>query len=312
MPAKRGMRMQLADKSTVFSTTNDQKKNAVSVVSMPVGSIFSFCLPADARIIIAFKEYSYDGGIFGSRWNGLVNFDYFYSRASCGRYEKHHFIQSDISDGQHGAVGVRRHPHCGDGRRWFKKTAQTFMFLPYFISWSRFSAFFYNISIRLRHYERVAPVNRAEPNDIYSNPIYGCSAPAVLRLKGIGFSSVLYLSAIMARIRKATNRPRSMREHFQRIWYITIPLLTPTIITLVLLGLSRSWPRVRHVYQLIGTTACWRTRRILSTPSSSAPHLLERLRMSSAGGVYQSVLSFFINYAVKWLVKKWNSDYALY
>ncbi|SDX12692.1 putative aldouronate transport system permease protein [Paenibacillus sp. CF384] len=295
------------------------KNRILYLMFLPVGLYFLVLayLPMPG-IVIAFKEYSYDGGIFGSKWNGIENFKYFFESGKLWLVTKntvlYNLVFLTVSTILSVIVAILIAEMVG---KYFKKTAQTFMFLPYFISWVTVSAFFYNIF----NYDYGA-LNSwlkslgAEPIDIYSNPnLWLFLLPLFYVWKGIGFSSVLYLSAIMGIDSESYESAKIDGANlFQRIWYITIPMLKPTIITLVLLGLSRIMRgEFDMFYQLIGDNGLLAdTTDIIDTFVFRSLIFANDFGMASAGGVYQSVLSFFIIYAVNWGVKKWNSDYALY
>ncbi|QHT61155.1 sugar ABC transporter permease [Paenibacillus lycopersici] len=295
------------------------KNRVLYVMFLPVGLYFLVLayLPMPG-IIIAFKEYSYDGGIFGSKWNGMKNFDYFFQSGKLWLVTKNTLLYNLVfltaSTVLAVIVAILIAEMAG---KWFKKTAQTFMFLPYFISWVTVSAFFYNIF----NYDYGAlngwlTTLGSEKIDIYSNPdIWLLLLPIFYVWKGIGFSSVLYLAAIMGTDQESYESAKIDGANlFQRIWHITLPLLRPTIITLVLLGLSRIMRgEFDMFYQLIGDNGLLADKTdIIDTFVFRTLIFANDFGMSSAGGVYQSVLSFFIIYTVNWLVKRWNRDYALY
>ncbi|MFC5403311.1 ABC transporter permease [Cohnella soli] len=295
------------------------KNRILYLMFLPVGLYFLVLayLPMPG-IIIAFKEYSYSGGIFGSKWNGWINFRFFVESGKLWTVTTNTILYNlvflTVSTVLSVLVAVLIAEMAG---KYFKKTAQTFMFLPYFISWVTVSAFVYNIF----NYDYGA-LNRwlkalgAQPIDIYSNPnIWLLLLPLFYVWKGIGFSSILYLSAIMGADQESYESAKIDGANiFQRILYITLPMLKPTIITLVLLGLSRIMRgEFDMFYQLIGDNGLLADKTdIIDTFVFRSLVFANDFGMASAGGVYQSVLSFLIIYTVNWLVKKGNSDYALY
>ncbi|MFD0670918.1 ABC transporter permease [Cohnella sp. GCM10027633] len=295
------------------------KNKILYLMFLPVGIYFLVLayLPMPG-VIIAFKEYTYNGGIFGSEWNGLTNFEFFFHSGKLWNVTKNTILFNLAFLALNTIVSVLVAVLIAEMvGKWFKKTAQTFMFLPYFISWVTVSAFFYNIF----NYD-YGTVNGwlrsigAEPIDIYSNPnAWLILLPLFYVWKGIGFSSVLYLSAIMGTDQESYESAKIDGANiYQRIRYITLPLLTPTIVTLLLLGLSRIMRgEFDMFYQLIGDNGLLADRTdIIDTFVFRSLIFSNDFGMSSAGGVYQSVLSFFIIYAVNWMVKRWNRDYALY
>ncbi|WNQ12901.1 ABC transporter permease subunit [Paenibacillus aurantius] len=295
------------------------KNKILYLMFLPVGLYFLVLayLPMPG-IVIAFKEYTYSGGIFGSEWNGMENFRYFFESGKLGLVTSNTIIYNLVFLTASTVVSVLVAVMIAEmAGKYFKKMAQTFMFLPYFVSWVTVSAFFYNIfNFDYGTLNTLLKSLGAEPVDIYSNPtIWMFLLPLFYVWKGIGFSSVLYLSAIMGIDQESYESAKiDGATIFQRIWYITLPMLKPTVIILVLLGLSRIMRgEFDMFYQLIGDNGLLADKTdIIDTLVFRSLIFSNDFGMSSAAGLYQSVLSFILIYSVNWAVKKWNSDYALY
>ena len=87
-------------------------------------------------IVLAFKKYQYAGGIYGSPWNGLSNFKALLISGKLGQVTRNTllyniaFISLGVVCEMGSAILLNELTN-----KYFKKTAQSFMFLPYFISW---------------------------------------------------------------------------------------------------------------------------------------------------------------------------------
>src|SRR5690242_6160699 len=66
---------------------NDLKRYRVILLMLTPAVLFYvlFAYIPMAGIIIAFKHYDYAGGIFGSAWNGLDNFRFFFESGDAWR-----------------------------------------------------------------------------------------------------------------------------------------------------------------------------------------------------------------------------------
>ncbi|WP_309120199.1 ABC transporter permease subunit [Paenibacillus sp.] len=296
------------------------KKNKILyLMFLPVGLYFLVLayLPMPG-IVIAFKEYTYAGGVFGSEWNGMENFRYFFESGKLWLVTSNTIIYNLVFLFSNTVISVLVAVFVAEmAGNFFKKTAQTFMFLPFFVSWVTVSAFFYNIfNFDYGTLNTLLRSIGAEPIDIYSNPtIWMFLLPIFYVWKGIGFSSVLYLSAIMGTDQESHESAKIDGANiFQRIRHITLPALKPTIIVLVLLGLSRIMRgEFDMFYQLVGDNGLLADRTdIIDTLVFRSLVFSNDFGMASAAGLYQSVFSFALIYAVNWAVKKRNSDYALY
>ncbi len=150
-------------------------------------------------IVLAFKKYQYAGGIYGSPWNGFSNFKALMISGKLGQVTRNTLLYN-IAFISLGVV-------CEMGSaillnelisKYFKKIAQSFMFLPYFISWVVAGAIMYNIF----NYERgvfnhILTWLGMNPFDLYNTP--GAWPPVLIFLKlwkGTGYGSVVYLAAI--------------------------------------------------------------------------------------------------------------------
>ena len=97
-------------------------------------------------VVLAFKKYNYNGGIYFSPWNGLNNFKALMISGKLGMVTRNTILYNIIfiSLGvvlEMGSAILLNELRC----KIFKKTAQSFMFLPYFISWVVAGAIVYNI-----------------------------------------------------------------------------------------------------------------------------------------------------------------------
>lgn len=269
-------------------------------------------------IILAFKRYQYNGGIYFSPWCGLDNFKALLIAGKLGQVTRNTllyniaFIALGVVFEMGSAILLNELRS-----RYFKKISQSLMFLPYFISWVVAGAVMYNMF----NYER-GVVNSVltsigfQPFDLYNTPAAWPFVIIFLKIwKQSGYGSVVYLAAI-------TGLDQEMFEAasidganaWQKIKYITIPSLVPTMVIMVLLAVGnifrgdfglfyqtvRSSALLQPVTDIIDTYVF----RLLITNSD--------IGVSAATGLYQSVLCFITITVCNRLVKKIDPDYALY
>ncbi|MEI3208759.1 MAG: hypothetical protein V8S84_13430 [Lachnospiraceae bacterium] len=108
--------------------------------------VFIFSYIPMAGIILAFKKYQVAGGVFFSPWNGLRNFKTLFLTNKMWIATRNTFIYNlaFIFLGlifEMGSAILLNEVLFSK----FKKTVQSFMFLPYFISWVVAGAIMYNI-----------------------------------------------------------------------------------------------------------------------------------------------------------------------
>ena len=269
-------------------------------------------------IVVAFKEFTYSGGVFGSKWNGLANFRYFFESGKLlqvtGNTLFYNLVFLIVSTVLSVIAGVLIAEMAG---KYFKKVAQTFLFLPYFISWVTVSAFMYN----LFNYDYGVVNNLlrgigSQPLDLYGDAnIWILVLPILYVWKGIGFSSVLYLSAIMGIDQECyESAVIDGANAFQKILHITLPMLKPTVITLTLLSLSRIMRgEFDMFYQIIGDNGMLLDRTdIIDTLVFRSLVTTNDFGMASSAGFYQSILCFVIITGVNAYLRKHHPEYALF
>lgn len=269
-------------------------------------------------IVLAFKKYQYAGGIYGSPWNGFDNFKALLISGKLGQVTRNTllynvaFIFLGVICEMGSAILLNELTN-----KYFKKTAQSFMFLPYFISWVVAGAIMYNIF----NYERgvfnhIIGLFGLNPFDLYNSP--GAWPPVLIFLKlwkGTGYGSVVYLAAI-------TGLDQEMFEAasidgasaWQRIRHLTIPLLKPTMMIMVLLAIGNIFRGDFGLfYQTVKSSALLQPMTdIIDTYVFRLLIDTGDIGVSAAAGLYQSVLCFITITMCNKLVKKVNPDYALY
>lgn len=269
-------------------------------------------------IVLAFKKYNYSGGIYLSPWYGLNNFKALLISGKLGVVTRNTLLYNIafISLGVIFEMGSAILLNELLSKR-FKKVAQSFMFLPYFISWVVAATIIYNVF----NYERgvfnhILTSLGGTAFDLYNTPKAWPVVLIFLKIwKQTGYGSVVYLAAI-------TGLDQGMYEAasidgasaWQKIRYITLPSLVPTMMILVLLAIGNIF---RGDFGLFYQTV--RTSALLQPVTDVIDTYVFRLLIdsgdvgvSAAAGLYQSVLCFITITICNRLVKKANPDYALY
>ncbi len=271
-----------------------------------------------AGIVIAFKRYDYIGGIFGSAWNGLDNFRFFFESGDAWRVTRNTALYNIAFIVVNNALQIFAAILLFEvGGKWFKKLTQSVLFLPYFISWVVVGAIAYN----LLNYD-IGTVNALlrglglEPIDIYNTPSYWpFILVAVSAWKTLGYGTVMYLAAI-------TSIDTEMYEAaeidganiFQRVLRVTLPNLYPTVIILVLLAVGNIFRGdFGMFYNMIGNNGLlFSSTDVIDTYVFRSLITSNDIGMSAAAGVFQSVLGFATIMLVNYAVRRYDRDRALF
>ena len=199
----------------------------------------------------------------------------------------------------------------------YKKVSQSLMFLPYFISDVLVSLLVYNL---LNYdYGFISNLVRSLGGDMPKVYQMANAWPLIIILvnlwKGTGYGTVVYFAAI-------TGMDTSMMEAaeidgangYQRIWYITLPTLKPTVVILFLFAIGGILKgNFGLFYNLVGNNSMlFNTTDIIETYVYRSMMNSFNFSQSSAVGLFQSVVGFFIVLAANAIVKKLEPDYALF
>ncbi|MCM1424338.1 MAG: ABC transporter permease subunit, partial [bacterium] len=193
-------------------------------------------------IVMAFKKYNYAGGIWGSPWNGIENFKFFFKSGQAGLVTRNTVLYNIafILVGTFTQVAVAIFLTEIHSKR-FRKVSQSMMFLPYFISWVIVGVMAFNIfSSDYGFMNRLIKFFGGEAIPFYTKPQ---AWPFILLFfnvwKGVGYGSVMYLAAIMG-IDTSIYEAAAIdgANVFQRIFKVTIPMIMPTMVILLLMSVG--------------------------------------------------------------------------
>ena len=132
----------------VKSFVAEVKKNrALFVMAMPAFLLVLIMqyLPMSG-LVLAFKNYRYDLGVFGSEWNGFANFEYLFSSGTGWLITRNTVVYNLLNLVTSQLLAVLIAIFISEiNKKIFKKVTQSIIFLPYFISWVIVGVFVYNI-----------------------------------------------------------------------------------------------------------------------------------------------------------------------
>lgn len=202
--------------------------------------------------------------------------------------------------------------------KWFKKTSQTLMFMPYFVSFVILKVLVYNIfEYEYGLINNVVTSFGGDKIDFYNTPSYW---PLLITLfyiwKNIGYGMVVYLATITGIDHEMYEAAKVDGANiFQQIWYITLPHIKPTFIILLLYALGSIMKgQFELFYQMIGNNGVlYQVTDILDTyVYRIALTQPMSIGLGTAAGLYQSLFGFVIVISVNWIVKRKNPEYALF
>lgn len=269
-------------------------------------------------IVMAFKKYNYAGGIWGSPWNGIENFRFFFMSGQAGTVTRNTVLYNImfILVGTATQIAVAVCLTEIRNKR-FRKASQSMMFLPYFISWVIVGVMAFNIfSSDYGFLNRAIAALGGEKYPFYIRP---AAWPFILLFfniwKGVGYGSVMYLAAIMG-IDTSIYEAAAIdgANVFQRIFKVTIPSIMPTVIILFLINIGGIFKgNFDMFYNLVGTNGLlFNYTDVIDTLAFRALITSNNFGMSAAIGLFQSVLCFISVLLANKVVSLHDKDYTLF
>lgn len=269
-------------------------------------------------VYVAFVKYNYQKGIFGSKFIGLQNFQFLADSGKLWTLTKNTILYNIAFILLGNVLAIFMAILLNEMRaKYFKKVAQTMMFLPYFISqvlvgvlvfnFLNYDTGFVNTILTRMGLERWQP---------YADPTVWPVILVIIYLwQQTGYNSVVYFAAIMGIDGEIVEASRvDGANAFQKIRYIILPSLKPTVVILLLFALGGI---VRGnfglFYNIIGTNSIlYDTTDIIETFVYRATMTDFNFSTASAVGLYQSIIGFIIVVTVNFIVKKIEPDYSLF
>lgn len=271
-----------------------------------------------AGIIIAFKKINFRVGILKSAFIGLDNFEYLFKTKDAWTITRNTIGYNAVFIVLGTVVAISVAILLNEiSSKTLKNTYQAIILLPYLISIVVVSYLvFACLSADVGFFNGIRESLGLKPISWYTSTKYWPYILVVVNLwKGFGYASIIYYATLVG-------IDRSYYEaacvdgagRWQQIKSITLPLLKPTIIILVLLSVGRIFysdfglfyqvpMNSGPLYSVTNTIDTYVYRGLLQT---------NNLGMSSAAGVYQSVVGFALVFIANKVVSKLSSDNALF
>lgn len=248
-------------------------------------------------ILMAFQDYIPAKGILQSRWVGLENFDFIFSLPSSRQIFANTII---ISLGKLAAgiiVPVFFALLLNEIRVIaFKRTVQTIVYLPHFLSWVVLA----NVVSSILGFD--GPINSLIQS-MGHDPILFLGSNVWFRpviilsdcWKEFGYGSIIYLSALTS-IDPGLYESASLdgASRLQKIFYITLPMLVPTIVLMMALNLGNilnaGFDQIFNLYNPL----VYETGDIIDTYVYRIGLINMQYSLATAVGLIKSVIGFVL------------------
>ncbi|MDF2523067.1 MAG: binding-protein-dependent transport system inner rane component [Clostridiales bacterium] len=296
------------------------KSSALYVMMLP-GLIYLFVnnyIPM-AGLLIAFKNVNFTKGIFRSDWIGFKNFEFLFKSADAFIITRNTILYNVSFIIINTVVAVAVAILLNEIKnKVFLSLYQSLILLPYLISMVVVSYLVFAMLSTDTGFlnKTILPALGLKEIMWYTeSKVWPIILTLVHNWKGFGFLSVIYFSSVVG-ISEEYYEAASLdgATKWQQIKLITIPLIRPTIIIMTMLAIGRIfYSDFGLFYQVpMNSGAVYSTTDVIDTYVFRGLLQLGNIGMSSAAGMYQSVVGFILILLSNYAVKKFSTDDALF
>lgn len=269
-------------------------------------------------LIISFQKFSPAKGIFRSDFVGLKNFEFFFGSQSFFTvtfntlFLNALFILSTMFFAILIAIALSE-----VNNKLFKKVSQSVVILPHFISWTVIALLAEALfATDAGFINKVLIGMGLEKILFYQNAKIWPSLLTVLRIwQGAGYGSIVYLATITGIDQEIFEAAKvDGANRFQCIQFLTIPLLKTTAIMLFIMSVGKIFNGdFGMIYALVGNnTILYPTTDVIDTFVYRQLVEANNMGMSSAVGLYQSIMGLIMVMITNAITKKFDADSALF
>lgn len=260
-------------------------------------------------LIIAFQDYSFTRGIWGSEWIGFENFTDFFSGMYFGRTLGNTLALSglDLLFNFPAAIILALMLNEVRSAR-FKRTIQTVSYMPHFISMVVAAGLIKEFCDSSSVISSLAVQLGGKPQSYISQPQYFRSIFTISEIwKSVGFNSIVYLAALSGISEELYEAARiDGAGRWRQLFHVTFPGLLPTVIIMLILRCGAIMNVNFEKVLLLYSPSTYATADIISTYVYRMGIIKQKIGFSTAVGLFNSVISLILVLGVNKLSKMYT------
>jgi len=270
-------------------------------------------------IIIAFKKVDFSVGILKSEWIGLKNFEFLFATEDAWVITRNTLVYNIIFIILNTVLGILFAIFiCDIVSKRMKKVYQSAILFPFLMSMVIVGYIVYAfLSMQSGIVNKtILPALGMDPIFWYNDPKYW---PFILIFvntwKGVGYGCLIYISAVNG-IDPSYFEAAELdgAGKLKQIWHITLPSILPSVITLTLLNIGRIFYSDFGLFYQVPRNSgmLYSTTNVIDTYVYRGLMTQNNIGMSSAAGVYQSLVGFALVLLTNWITRKVSKENALF
>jgi putative aldouronate transport system permease protein len=263
-------------------------------------------------MLMAFKNYQPHLGLWGSEWVGFRHFERFFSEPEFGMLFKNTVFIAVLDIVVFFPVTIILALMLNEIRKSvYKRTIQTFVYVPHFLSWVVVVGIFYiifgteggiiNEILEKLGFERIA---------FLTDPTWFRPMVALQMVwKDAGWGTVIFLAAL-AGVNSNLYEAASMdgASRWRMLWHVTLPSIRSVIVILLILRLGNFLDLGFEQIFLMVNALNREVGEVFDTYVYRVGMQQGQFSYSAAVGVFKSVVSLILVLGANWLAKKFGEE----
>ncbi|MDO4268124.1 MAG: ABC transporter permease subunit [Eubacteriales bacterium] len=299
-----------------------KRKETLALTAIAVPGILYFLINnyiPMMGIFIAFKKFSYAKGIWDSPWYGLNNFKFLFISNDAWTITRNTLLYNlgfIILGTALSIVFAILLTELGERMR--GKLFQSALLFPHLLSWVVVSYLVYALLNSSNGFvnNTILPLLGVEGPDWYAEPkAWPVILTVVFLWKNAGYNAIVYMASI-AGIDKGIYEAAKIdgASKMRQIMTITLPMLKPTITIMTLMSIGRIfYSDFGLFYQTpMNSGTLFQVTQTIDTYVYRGLMEQGNVGMSSAAGVFQSLIGFCLVMLANYVVKRRDPDNALF
>lgn len=260
--------------------------------------------------MIAFKDYNFIDGVFGSPWVGLQNFELLFTQPNTVNIIRNTFVLSILQLIFGFPAPIIIAIMLNEVRKmFFKRTIQTIIYLPHFFNWVVIGG------IVITVFSMESSIINKWITSLTGSPYPFLYKPASWITifigsgvwKEMGFGAIIYLAAI-SNIDPSLYESASMdgANKFRQIWHITLPGIRPIIIILLILATGSIMEVGFDQVFMLQNAVISQVAEVISTFIYRVGIRKAEFSLTAAMGLFEALVGLVLVLTANWVARRFK------
>lgn len=263
-------------------------------------------------LVIAFKNYNFHDGIWGSPWVGWENFNNLFTQAQSVQIIRNTLMLSVLSVFVSFPFPIALAVMLNEVRKmWFKKVIQTLVYLPYFFSWVIVGG----IVITLFSQSGIinSLLTKLTGGEPFAFLFHEWSWISIFLGSGIwkdaGFNAIIYLAALTT-IDPSLYEAAGMdgAGKWKQMWHVTLPGISPTIVIMLILAMGRVMEVGFDQIYILQNSIVSNISEVISTYIYQIGLQGGQFSLTTALGLFESIVAFSLVLITNAIARRFNKS----